>query len=76
MSKDARIEIIIDPSLLNHFTENLNRQNSSVTPEKAIAGVIATILDDSAFPLEAKRTSELTIHIGYHLRSFSQPFFE
>ena len=76
MPKDAGIEITIDPSLLNHFAENLKRQDSSQSPEKEIAGVIATILDDSAFPLEAKRTGGKTIHIGYHLRSFSQPFFD
>jgi len=69
MPKDAKIEIIIDSSLLKHFTENLNRLNSGKTPEDVIAGVITTILDGSSFPLKVKRTGEQTIHIGYHFRS-------
>lgn len=76
MPQDAKIEITIDPALLNHFTDHLNRENSGVPPEEVIAGVVATILNSSAYPLEAKRTDGRTIRIGYHLRSFSQPFFE
>ena len=53
MRQDARIEIIIDPSLLNHFAENLRRQKSGRPPEEAIAALVATILDGSAYPVAA-----------------------
>jgi len=76
MPQDAKIEITIDPSLLDHFSENLSRQNSNRSPEDAIASLVATILDDSVFPITAERTGKKEIHINYHLRSFSQPIFD
>jgi len=76
MPQDAKIEIIIDPSLLDHFSENLSRQNSSRSPEDAIASLVASILDDSVFPITAERAGKREIRISYHLRSFSQPIFD
>jgi hypothetical protein len=76
MQQKAKIEVIIDPSLLNHFTENLSKQGSSVLPDEAITGLITTILDGSEFPISATQTGSGEIRIAYHLRSFSQPFFE
>jgi len=75
MPQDATIEITIDPSLLDHFTENLNRLESGEAPENAITDLIATILDGSEFPVTAERTGTRKIRIGYRLRSFSEPFF-
>jgi len=75
MPQDAKIEVTIDSSLLDHFTENLKRRNSGISPEEAITGLVTTILDSSAYPLEAKQTGGKEIRIGYHLRSFSQPIF-
>ena len=75
MQEDAKIEITIDRSLLEHFAENLSLQNSGRVPEDAIAGLVATVLNDSSFPIEAKQTGEREIRIAYHLRSFSQPIF-
>ena len=73
--RDAKIVITIAPSLLDHFTENLSRQNPRMPPEEAITRLIAAILDSSAFPVEAKQTGGGEIRIAYHLRSFSQPIF-
>ena len=73
--QEAKIEITIDRSLLDHFTENLSGHNPSMPPENAIARLISTILDSSAFPIEAKQTGGSEIRIAYHLRSFSQPIF-
>ena len=75
MRQDARIEIIIDASLLNHFAENLRRQKSGRPPEEAIAALVATILDGSAYPVAAQRTGARAVRISYRLRSFSQPIF-
>ena len=76
MPKDIRLQITIDPNLLGHFREHLEKRHSKAAPEESIAKLVASILDDSAFPLEAKLSDKRTIHLAYHLRSFSQPIFE
>lgn len=75
MEQTAKIEITIAPSLLNHYIENLGGKNSNTRPEDAITQLIATILNNSEFPVEARQTGDREIRIGYHLRSFSQPIF-
>lgn len=70
-----KIEIEIDPSLLEHFQENLDRKGSSTPPDRAITTLVARILDGSAYPIEATQTGSTAIRIGYHLRSFSEPIF-
>jgi len=73
--QDVKIEITIDHSLLEHFRENLARQGSPRLAEEAITSLVASILDDSTYPIEAKKAGEREIRIAYHLRSFSQPIF-
>ena len=73
--QETKIEITIAPSLLDHFTENLSRQHPSMPSEEAITRLVTTILDSSAFPIEARQTGGTEIRIAYHLRSFSQPIF-
>ena len=34
MQGDARIEIVVDPSLLDHFRDHMRNRNSSVTLEE------------------------------------------
>lgn len=75
MPTDASIKITIDPSLLNHFAENLQRLGNGETPENAIARLVASVIDGSAYPLTAKWKGDAEIRIGYRLRSFSQPIF-
>lgn len=55
MSQDTKIEISIDPSLLNHFIEHQSKKKSRLPPEDAIAGLITTILDNSAYLIKAKQ---------------------
>ncbi len=69
------IEITINSSLLNHFTQNLSRQKSSIMPEDAITGLITTILNNSSYPIKAKRTGKKEIEITYKIRIFSEPIF-
>ena len=76
MPHDATIEIIIDPSLLNHFTEQLARKKYRIPPEDAITALVSTVLDNSSYPIRAKQTGRKEIRISYHIRSFSQPIFE
>ena len=76
MSSDSTIDIIVDPSLLDHFTEHLTRAESDIPAEVAITNLVSTILDSSPYSIRAKQTGEREIHISYHIRSFSQPIFE
>ncbi|MCB1758255.1 MAG: hypothetical protein KDI68_00550 [Gammaproteobacteria bacterium] len=75
MLQDAKIEITIDPSLLNHFQENLQRLKCNISPEDSITKLVTGILGRSEYPLEATQTGRRKILIGYRLRSFSQPIF-
>jgi hypothetical protein len=76
MPHDATIDLIIDPSLLDHFTEHLAITKSDIPPDVAITNLVSTILDNSPYPIRTKQTGEREIHITYHIRSFSQPIFE
>ena len=73
--KTPTIEITINPSLLNHFTQNLSRQKSRIIPEDAITVLLTTILDNSSYPIKAKRTGKREIEISYHLHTFFEPIF-
>ena len=75
MQQDTKIEITIDHSLVEHFEENLARREYKKVPEDAIAGLIATILNESPFPIAAKQIGDRKVRITYHLRSFSRPIF-
>ena len=74
-TKTPTIEITINPSLLNHFKQHLSRKKSRITPEDAITGLITTIINDTNFPIKAKRTGKKEIEIGYHLHTFFEPIF-
>jgi hypothetical protein len=76
MPADATITLRVDPSLLEHFTEHLAKTKSAKKPEAAITNLLATILDNSLYPIRAQQTGEREIRVTYHFRSFSQPIFE
>ena len=75
MPEDKTIEITIDPRLLEHFRENLQRLGNGEAPEHAIARLVASILDGSAYPITGKWRGDSKVRIGYRLRSFSEPIF-
>lgn len=75
MSQNIQIQIVVAPSLFEHFEEGLRHRHSSALPENVIVNLVARILDGSQFPIGAKRTGEQEIQIFYRLRSFSQPIF-
>ena len=76
MTDEAVIEIVVDPSLVEHVAQHLARKNRTITPEEAITGLVSTILDNSPYPIRAQRTGEREVRISYHVRSFSQPIFQ
>ena len=76
MAQDMEIKIVVDSSLLAHFKEGLRYQRSKNLPEDEITKLVALMLNDSSYPIEAHKTGEREIHISYHLRSFSQPIFD
>jgi hypothetical protein len=76
MPTASAITLSVDPSLQEHFAEHLAQKKSGVPPEVAITNLIATILDNSPYPIRAQQTGNREIRIKYQIRSFSQPIFE
>ncbi len=54
MPGDTTIEIMIDPSLLEHVTEDLARKKHRFQPEDAITFLVFSILDHLALPHPSK----------------------
>ena len=69
------IAITINPSLLDHFRQNLSRKKARIMPEDAITAFITTILNNSNYPIKAKRTGKREIEISYHIHTFFEPIF-
>jgi hypothetical protein len=76
MDLPVKIELIVTPSLYEHFNINLQQQHSTIPANVVISSIVKEILDTSEYPLSAKQTSDGKIILSYHLHSFSQPFFE
>jgi len=76
MAQNMEIKIVVDPSLLDHFKEGLYQQRSGNLPENEIVNIVTHILSDSDFPIVAHIHGEREIRISYHIKSFSQPFFD
>lgn len=75
MSQTAEIKIIVDPSLLDHFSQGLRQLHSHSQAEHEITRLLAIVLNGSEYPIRAERTGKKEIRISYHLRSFSEPIF-
>lgn len=76
MVKNMEIKLVVDASLLDHFKQGLQKKRSENIPENEIANLVAFILSDSDFPIAAQKIGDLEIQLSYHVRSFSQPFFD
>ncbi|MBF0445268.1 MAG: hypothetical protein HQL68_06735 [Magnetococcales bacterium] len=70
------ISVVIDDSLLKHIHEKLKEQHTDDNPEDVITSFLEIILNNSDYPLAAKKTGEKEIKISYNLHSFSMPFFD
>ena len=75
MSQTAEIKIVVDSSLLDHFSQGLRQLHSNSQAEQEITRLLAIVLNSSEYPLRAERTGKKEIRISYHLRSFSEPIF-
>ena len=75
MSQTAEIKIVVDSSLLDHFSQGLRHRHSTSQAEHEITRLLAMVLNSSEYPLRAERTGKKEIRISYHLRSFSEPIF-
>jgi hypothetical protein len=70
------IRMVIDDSLLKHIQEKLKEQQVDDNPEDVITSFLEAILNNSDYPLAAKKTGEKEIKVSYHLHSFSTTFFD
>lgn len=56
----------IDPSLLKHVRKRLKQKHrNAAAPEEVIAALITTLLDNSGYPISAKRMDDDKIRIRY-----------
>jgi hypothetical protein len=73
---EKEIRIVIDGSLLKHIMDGMKALQVDDNPRDVITSFVEDILNNSDFPMAARRTGENEVRVSYHLHSFSQPFFE
>jgi hypothetical protein len=76
MSDDTAICLTIDSSLLEEVNGKLAGSKYGIPPEDAITHLVASILDNSPYPIQASQIGKRRIQLRYRIRSFSQPIFE
>lgn len=75
MSKNIEIKIVIEPALAKYFEDGINKRDIDVGVAEEITEFLATVLNDSAYPLVSTKTASQEIHLNYQPRSFADPIF-
>lgn len=75
MSEQIELKIIIDPSLVQYFEEGMRKRHIECSTAEEMAEFLATILNDTLYPIVSRKAGEDEIHLGYRPRSFADPIF-
>ena len=75
MSEQIELRVVIDPSLVKYFEEGMSKNHIDCSTATETAEPLATILNDTMYPIVTDMTSEQEIHPGYRPRSFADPIF-
>ena len=75
MSEAFEIKIVIDPSLVEYFEEGMHRQHIDYSTTEEITRFLATILNDSMYPIVSSQTGSGEIHLNYRPRAYADPIF-
>lgn len=67
------INLSIDASLVKYFIEAGHETEAFATDD--IVAFLAAFLNDTRYPLAAKRTGEHDIELSYRLRAYADPIF-
>ncbi|SHI78632.1 hypothetical protein SAMN02745165_00873 [Malonomonas rubra DSM 5091] len=73
MSEKFTITLAIDSSLVKYFIEAGHEDEEHVAG--CLIDFVADFLNDTRYPLAAKRTGEREILLKYQLRAFADPIF-
>jgi len=75
MSEQIELRIVIDPSLVEYFEEGMRQNHIYCSTAVEMAEFLATILNDTMYPIASNKTNEQDIHLSYRPRSFADPIF-
>jgi len=75
MPEQIELKIIIDPSLVEYFEEGMRKNHIECSTAEEMAEFLATILNDTMYPIVSSRANEQEIHLNYRPRSFADPIF-
>ena len=76
MSKNIEIKIVIDPPLAKYFEEEMNKRTMNFSVAEEITAFLATVLNDSAYPITSIKSDMQEIHLNYRPKSFADPIFQ
>jgi len=75
MSKNIEIKIVIDPPLVKYFEEGMSKRGIDFSVAEEMAEFLATVLNDSSYPITSIKTDKQEIHLNYRPKSFADPIF-
>ncbi|WP_321366187.1 hypothetical protein [uncultured Desulfuromusa sp.] len=75
MSKNIEIKIVIEPPLAKYFEDGINKRDIDIGVAEEITEFLATVLNDSIYPIESAKTDPQEIHLTYRPKSFADPIF-
>ncbi len=74
MAEKMVVSLCIDSSLLDYFV-TAGGDGVKGTAEDSLVNFLASFLDDTSYPLAARRTGDREILLSYQLKAFSDPIF-
>ncbi len=73
MAEKLMINLSIDTSLVDYFLEAGHEDEEHVAA--CLVDFLAAFLNDTRYPLTARKTGEREIELKYTLRAFADPIF-
>lgn len=73
MTEQIVINLSIDSSLVQYFIEAGHEDEEHVA--SCLVNFLASFLNDTRYPLAARRTGERDILLKYRLKAFADPIF-
>ena len=75
MAENIEIKIVIDPSLVTYFEEGVSKRHIDYSATEELTEFLASVLNDTIYPIASSKTSEQEIHLSYRPKSFADPIF-
>ena len=75
MTESIDIKIVIDPSLVDYFQDEMARKHIEYSTTEELTRFLTTVLNDSLYPISSRKVGDCEIHLGYRAKSFADPIF-